>query len=158
MHSCCWARWAACDRPSVPSGFPASHAASMTSHHAQPEPDQRSDERRREGEQPKRPCEAPEQESQGDRLAILDHEDGQQYDSAERGHRSAAEPTPFFRATISAGARRLGTTGAGAWCLLGHYPSPCAYEVCPVGEAEGAGAAAAAACSAAKARASALAV
>src|SRR6476469_4160806 len=79
----------------------------MTAHHAQPEPNQRSDQRRREGEHPKRPCEAPEQESEGHGLAILDHEDGQQSDSGERGDRSDAEPTPLFRGNICAGARCL---------------------------------------------------
>jgi amphi-Trp domain-containing protein len=111
------------NRRSALSGFPASHTTSMTSHHAQPEPNQRSDQCRREGEQPQRPCEAPEQESEGHVLAILDHEDGQQSDSGKRGDRSAAEPTPF-RGTISAGARCLGTRGAGAWWLLDHDPSP----------------------------------
>src|SRR3954451_19273386 len=92
------------------SGFPASHATSMTSHHAQPEPNQRSDQRRYQREQPERPSEAPEQESEGHALAILDHEDGQQSDPGERGERSATEPTPVFRGTIWAGAR----------CLLDH--------------------------------------
>jgi hypothetical protein len=69
-----------CSSVSVWSVFAARGAATVAAHHAEPEPHQRPDQCRDEGEQPQRPGEAPEQERQRDAFGVLDHED----DKAER--------------------------------------------------------------------------
>jgi hypothetical protein len=76
---------------SVLSVLAAARAATMPAHHADPEPDQRSDQRGGEGEQPQRPGEAPEQERRRDGLGVLDHEDDEQPEPDEGGDRSAAD-------------------------------------------------------------------
>src|SRR5215218_1061789 len=78
---------------SVPSVLAALLAASMTTHHAQPEPHQRPEQRSNDGVQPQRPGEAHEQEVELDVLGVLENEDEQHPDAGERSDRPTAQPT-----------------------------------------------------------------
>src|SRR3954466_9714738 len=95
-------------RSSVSAIVAARRAAPMTAQHAHPEPHQRSNRRDHEGEQPKRPREAPEQEVEPDILGVLDHEGEQEPDPGEGGNRSPAEPGPLsFHGTAPVVTRTL---------------------------------------------------
>src|ERR1700712_5599581 len=102
---------AAESRASVLSCFASRRAAPMTTHHAEPEPDQRSDQSRDEREQPERPREAPHEEEQRDPCRVLDHEDDQQRNADERGDQPAGD-------VESSSAR--GSVGTGSRALLDH--------------------------------------
>ena len=68
----------------------------MTTHHAQPEPHQCPEYRHRDGVEPQRPDEAQEEEVELDALPVLDDEDEQDCQAAQRGDRPAAEsPGPL---------------------------------------------------------------
>ena len=81
---------------SAPTILAALSAATVTAHHAKPEPHEGPEHRGGYGEEPKRPSEAPGQEVELHALGVLDHENEQQSYSCERGDRSTAE-SPFFR-------------------------------------------------------------
>src|SRR4029453_16006050 len=64
----------------------------MATKDAEPEPDQRTDGRGEQNDQPQRPREIPEEELQRDVLGVLHHEDDQQSRPTDRRDRSTAEP------------------------------------------------------------------
>jgi uncharacterized membrane protein HdeD (DUF308 family) len=93
---------------SVPAFFASGGATAMAAHHAEPEPDQRSDQCRHESEQPEWPREAPQEEEQRHALGVLDHEDDEQHHADERGDRPAADSEPSSsRGPASARSRAL---------------------------------------------------
>jgi Endosomal/lysosomal potassium channel TMEM175 len=117
-------------RRSAPSVFAAGHATPMTAHDAQTEPNQCTEDRRDEGEQPQWPGEAPDQEVESDLLGVLHHEDHQQAESRQRGDRPSTEActarTVLIRSChmatsiVSPAVRPLNVPTA---CLLGRFPA-----------------------------------
>src|SRR5215213_3455648 len=81
----------------------------MASDHAEPDPQDRSEHRHREGEQPQRPCEAPQEELQRDVRGVLRHEDQKQAAADQRGDDAPAEPASARRRTGATGAGGVGT-------------------------------------------------
>ena len=79
---------------SRPSVLAAPLSATMSANHTESNPHQRSNKRRDEGVEPKRPSKAPEKEVELDILSVLEHEDEQQTSSNERGNSYSAEPAP----------------------------------------------------------------
>ena len=84
----------ASDGGSVPSVFAPFLAASVTTHHAQAEPGQCPEYSNHDCVDPERPDRTPEQEVYSDMRSVLDDEDKQYRQAAERGdHPAAKSPT-----------------------------------------------------------------
>src|SRR5215218_7503218 len=75
-------------------GCAAFHAAPVTTHHAQPEPHQRPEQRRHDGVPPQRPGEGPEEELEADPVGVLENEDQEDPDAGQRRDRPATQFAP----------------------------------------------------------------